>query len=1441
MKYRFALFLFLALALLAASPAGADERLLPQDWDYAAAMKQVAARGRGRPGVVLHVGDSITYSNPYGQWARAGAGQTADDKAALAWMHAGKDDDTDGWWLARFDHPDGGRSYTACSGLRADELLAGGRRNLPSLADLLKTYRPQVVVLRVGTNDATAGRSVAAYRADVGRAVDTVLGQGAVCVLSTLPPHPARPALARQYNAALRELARERRLPLIDYEREILTRRPDDWNGTLLNKDDVHPSVGRGEVNAASAPTAENLRESGYLLLGWLTVRKLAEVRQLVFDDKPSAPTAEATPPAARPPEGEAVKVPVTRDTWFSDVGAEADANLGGASRLKVKSYQEMSLVDVDPAALKGRVARAAALHLRLAGPERLHRVTVGSFGAEWVEGTSPDYTPQPGSSSFNRRRHPDVPWSYPGSDLCSVILGQGGTLWRTADAAPPDADGWQRVPVDPAVIAARVAGVSHGFLVFDDTGSEWARDGERFTVRQFPNRFVHSREAGAANAPYFTVHLGPEDRAPPAAPTGLTSDPAGLPAGEALVSWVTPKDEGPAGTVGFFVRVNGQDVPRHLIPLAGRPGERVRMRLRDLDLPAGGEAAFAVRAVDGAGNVGPALEGTARLSGYKPAALPGEAPAPLRGTGPLPRVGGAQVAVLDELDKVQPVTGEMIPPQPSVYLAANHLWSASDRRVRLHAARNEFVAFQILVNGRVEGLRPVLQFADDGAAGVRVAWGRYAHVPSAKGPLPDPILPLGRGLDVPAADDRIPGQKSGSIHGELYVPHDAAPGEHRGTLALAAGGETLELAVTLRVWDVTLPDYLSFLPEMNCYGLPGNEWAYYRQAHRHRTVLNRVPYHQDGRVAPGCAPGWDGARLSWAAWDGRFGPLLDGSAFRDLPRAGVPLECFYLPLHENWPEPMAGNFNGGYWADRAFPASYRRAFAEASRQFAEHFGERGWHDTLFQCFLNNKSGFKERGWSRGSSPWVLDEPMHFQDFWALRYFAVAFHEGVARAPGGARMVFRADVSRPQWQRTALDGLLDYNVVSASFRPYRRMVLDRKAADGELVIEYGGTNKVEDANVQPAGWCVDAWALGADGVLPWQTVGNAESWRKADELALFYPTRGEEVVPSVRLKAYRRGQQDVEYLTLLGQWTKEPRWAVGQRVREALGLAAERRATGAGGAEDAGLLHYGQLKPQDLWALRVRVGEVLSGAGLAPRRRLVDLRTPPRDPSRLEPCYVSGADVPAAAAEAPREPGVTKVLQGRAVTRDALLDPSRPGEAVGSAPRDNALTKREESAAYLVRFDLDRLGLPSGARVARATLSFYVWDPSSRGDTKVCAFPLKTAWDEVEASWRRPAAGQSWRGGGSFRLADDAGPAGPPVVVKPDQGSDTVDPPLEYRLDVTDAVRAWLEGRRPNHGVAVVPVPDRAVDEGYQTRFQFYGAKADRPQNAPKLTLELRP
>ena len=115
---------------------------------------------------------------------------------------------------------------------------------------------------------------------------------------------------------------------------------------------------------------------------------------------------------------------------------------------------------------------------------------------------------------------------------------------------------------------------------------------------------------------------------------------------------------------------------------------------------------------------------------------------------------------------------------------------------------------------------------------------------------------------------------------------------------------------------------------------------------------------------------------------------------------------------------------------------------------------------------------------------------------------------------------------------------------------------------GVIALEYGSANAIGEPNGQAVAWCLDAWSLGADGVVPWQTIGTRDSWKKADRLALLYPSPWPdraEPIPSIRLKAYRRGQQDVEYLALLARARGIPRWAVGHAVREALKPAATTR------------------------------------------------------------------------------------------------------------------------------------------------------------------------------------------------------------------------------------------------------------------------------------------
>lgn len=250
--------------------------------DYAEAMRKVSSKFTGKEGVVIHVGDSITYANPYGGWARFGKGKTPQEEAACKWMHVGADNETDGWFLARVDRP-GNRSDTAASGVRSDEYLAGGKGGLPPLADIIRKYNPQMAVVMLGTNDVNGGRPPAQYKADMTRIVDALIANGTIPILSTIPPVKGKDDAVKAYNAALAELVKEKKLPLIDYYGEIVKRRPNDWMGTLISGDGVHPT---GE-NVGAEPTEDNLKSSGHLLRGVLSVRKIAEVKAKVIDAGP--------------------------------------------------------------------------------------------------------------------------------------------------------------------------------------------------------------------------------------------------------------------------------------------------------------------------------------------------------------------------------------------------------------------------------------------------------------------------------------------------------------------------------------------------------------------------------------------------------------------------------------------------------------------------------------------------------------------------------------------------------------------------------------------------------------------------------------------------------------------------------------------------------------------------------------------------------------------------------------------------------------------------------------------------------------------------------------------------------------------------------------------------------------------------------------------------
>lgn len=956
--------------------------------------------------------------------------------------------------------------------------------------------------------------------------------------------------------------------------------------------------------------------------------------------------------------EAETLRFPAVRDLYVSSASGEEEGNNGASPRLKVKGYQEFSLLDFNVASLRGRRIKEAKIGVKLASEERLHQVTVGSIVVPWNEGDGTSYAKTPGASSFRWRANPNEPWSdavsadvY--SDITSVTFGEGGSFWSCDEASEP-VDGWQTIPIDPRLVAARAVGISTGFVFFDDVGTELIRrgaDGEEVEIRLFPNRFFYSRDQNSASTPYLEVVVDEEVEKKEkkserlAAPSELAVRTDGLPWGEAEIAWTAPSDA-KRRIIGFQAQIDGVDVPQSLIPAPkingyATPNERYVARLSNLGLKPGKTKKLELVAVDELGERSAPATSRFDVSDDKPSdwndlvvvkkggTSGKKTPSKVKRTSNLnaqfPRLAGSKVFVLNEFDKITE-TGELIPRRPDDYKMSNAIWNARERQIDLAGARGEFVGFQIAFDGDARKVRAAIRWNNNNVnkgkeitsvekdkrgksakPTPRATFYRLARVETARGKIGDPAIPF-------ATSETNVNSGCDAFYCELYVPKDADAGERQGTLRLAANGETLDLKINLTVWNFNIPNKLSFLPEMNCYSLPENELEYYKLAQLHRTYINRVPYSHRGTVGDGLAPKYDAATRSfdWRDWDRRFGSLFDGSAFADSPRGATPIEAFYLPFFENFPANIFEEYDENVRpVDAAFSDDYKKSLRAALTAAAEHFVESGWNDSRFLFYLNNKMDYKRNGWSRASSPWLLDEPASFQDFTALRFFASQLRlalENVDVATDGNKrrktevassnarpILFRADISRPQWSRDSLDGLLDVNVVGGDvFRRYNRRVMERRDRFDELVYAYGTTAAPELNGWQPVAWALDAWTLGANGIVPWQTIGNDESWKKGDELSLFYPANeesGGKVVASIRLKAYRRGQQDVEYLTALCNATGRPRWDVAQALRKRLPLEA--RSTFRY-AEDAGTQDYPNFSSDEWERLRREIGAFLS-------------------------------------------------------------------------------------------------------------------------------------------------------------------------------------------------------------------------------------------------------
>jgi hypothetical protein len=483
-------------------------------------------------------------------------------------------------------------------------------------------------------------------------------------------------------------------------------------------------------------------------------------------------------------------------------------------------------------------------------------------------------------------------------------------------------------------------------------------------------------------------------------------------------------------------------------------------------------------------------------------------------------------------------------------------------------------------------------------------------------------------------ADNAVHGQTHQAVTVDFFIPGTVKPGDYTGTVTLAAGDAELALPLRIKVYSAIIPDGIHFNPELNCYGGPGRAGSdqftnSFRIAHYNRCTINRVPYSQSGTVHADYVPAVDAAGkvTAWDNFDQNLGGLLDGSWFKDNPRAGVPVASLYLPQFEGWPLDFQKHYQPGPGVPppsknhddyvkhhilakpvaEAFDSEFKTAFVNNVRDFYTHAKGKGWNRTLFQCYLNNKGNY-------GYTRWTLDEPSIYRDWEALNFFGELWKQGIddpevyspawheaffTKGLAGMQrdrptFLFRGDISRPTWQGNLSDGLMNIMYIGGGGFDMLRLIRNHKHRMPCIMYAYGACANYEKSNWDNAAWCLKAYACEADGVLPWQSLGkglnNPDSGDHGNSLVVDAGEPYGNAVGSLRLHGLRRGAQDCELLRLLQLKKGWSRQHIGYLVSQKVPLTSEYKQKFT---DEAAAATFGQMSSQGFVEMKEGVLKLL--------------------------------------------------------------------------------------------------------------------------------------------------------------------------------------------------------------------------------------------------------
>ena len=542
----------------------------------------------------------------------------------------------------------------------------------------------------------------------------------------------------------------------------------------------------------------------------------------------------------------------------------------------------------------------------------------------------------------------------------------------------------------------------------------------------------------------------------------------------------------------------------------------------------------------------------------------------------------GLEVWAINDSVRIDPIRNQPFEDNPRLfpdgirpgYKQSNLIWDGTARRIKLRAARNETVAFQIVIERTGEKLSDVVVKPAElqGPNGAKILlkdvdlfreW--YVHVKNptkesytlGPGWYADGLLPCLRWsgnlyphtyvmpFDVPDPLNNVgKEQQSQAMWIDIYVPKSrqaAPPGTYTAPITVSSDQGQVQLTLDLRVWDFALPEESHLKPnihtdtEINTFPEP-MELKYYQLLRKHRLSMYPLGY------APALQISGTNVRIDWSKYDARLAKYLDGSAFTAKygytgPGYGVPIEYLVLPF-DAYPMNLYKQARGIQLSGKEFKfyapwpvamprqgptPEYREIWKNAFRAYQAHFDQHpAWNKTrLLVYFLSLDEAYDD----------VARERMF--------YFGQLLKES-----GAPRLQYRVDGWYPKETMERLKKIL--NVIILGLGAWDAATIGEIKKQGVDPWFYTGAEWIDGDGLKGRGlsWIASKlragswtlWELDFNSLRAWQYPETYEKENGSGMLVYRGETMGlDEPIPSIRLKGLRRGSQDYEYFWLLSQ------------------------------------------------------------------------------------------------------------------------------------------------------------------------------------------------------------------------------------------------------------------------------------------------------------------